>query len=73
MNVAVEVTEQVLARQAVEWVEEQLRLAIDSADLATWHIDAYTGAFFSSAKLKDLFMDDGSATFEKEQTSQLAE
>ena len=55
MDVAVEVTAQVLARQAIEWGEEQLRLAIDSADLATWHIDAYTGEFFPSAKLKELF------------------
>lgn len=55
MDVAVEVTGQVLARQAIEWGEEQLRLAIDSAELATWHMDAATGEFFPSARLKELF------------------
>jgi hypothetical protein len=55
MDVAVEVTEQVLARQAIEWGEEQLRLAIDSAELATWYLDAGTGEFFPSVRLKELF------------------
>jgi PAS domain S-box-containing protein len=55
MDVAVEVTGQVLARQAIEWGEEQLRLAIDSAELATWYMDAGTGEFFPSVRLKELF------------------
>ncbi|MEN0054128.1 MAG: PAS domain S-box protein [Mucilaginibacter sp.] len=55
MDVAVEVTGQVLARQAIEWAEEQLRLAIDSAELATWYMDPATGDFFPSVRLKELF------------------
>jgi PAS domain S-box-containing protein len=55
MDVAVEVTGQVLARQAIEWGEEQLRLAIDSAGLATWYVDAGTREFFPSLRLKELF------------------
>jgi PAS domain S-box-containing protein len=55
MDVAVEVTDQVLSRRAIEWGEEQLRLAIDSAELATWHLNADTGEFFPSIRLKELF------------------
>jgi PAS domain S-box-containing protein len=55
MDVAVEVTDQVLSRKAIEWGEEQLRLAIDSAELATWYMDADTREFFPSVRLKKLF------------------
>jgi PAS domain S-box-containing protein len=55
MDIAVEVTGQVKARKAIEWAEEQLRLAIDSAELATWLLDAETGEFFPSVRLKELF------------------
>ncbi len=50
-----EVTERVLARQQAERAQEQLRMAIESADLGTWHMDAESGAFFPSPRMKELF------------------
>lgn len=42
-------------RRATEQMEERLRLAIESASLGTWHIDAITRDFIASPRLKSLF------------------
>ncbi|QJD96033.1 PAS domain-containing protein [Mucilaginibacter robiniae] len=55
LEVASEVTVQVLAHKAVEQAEEQLRLAIASAELGTWSINAETRQFIPSPRLKELF------------------
>jgi PAS domain S-box-containing protein len=42
-------------RKATEQIEERLRLAIDSAQLGTWHIDVQTRAFITSPRFKELY------------------
>jgi two-component system sensor histidine kinase VicK len=42
-------------RKAIEQMEERLRLAIDSASLGTWYIDANTREFIVSSRFKELF------------------
>jgi two-component system sensor histidine kinase VicK len=42
-------------RKAIEQMEERLRLAIDSASLGTWYIDANTREFIVSTRFKELF------------------
>ncbi|MCC8408026.1 PAS domain-containing protein [Mucilaginibacter sp. UR6-1] len=48
-------TERALARKALEKAEEQLRLAIESSKLGTWHIDAKTYEFLPSIRMKGFF------------------
>lgn len=55
MVVAVNVTEQVLSRKSIERAEEMLRLAINSASLGTWYMDAQTREFTPSARTKVFF------------------
>ncbi|QXV64023.1 PAS domain-containing protein [Mucilaginibacter sp. 21P] len=55
LEVANEITTQVLAHRSVEQAEEQLRLAVASADLGTWYINADTREFKPSPRLKELF------------------
>lgn len=55
MVVAVNVTETVLARKSIERAEEMLRLAINSAALGTWYIDAHTREFIPSSRMKEFF------------------
>ncbi len=55
MVVAANVTETVLARKSIERAEEMLRLAINSAALGTWYIDANTREFIPSARMKEFF------------------
>ncbi|QJD95989.1 PAS domain-containing protein [Mucilaginibacter robiniae] len=50
-----DITEQVLSRQRLQTREDQLRLAIASADLGTWNINAQTREFVPSPRLKELF------------------
>jgi PAS domain S-box-containing protein len=50
-----EVTDRVLSRQQAERAQEQLHMAIESADLGTWYMDAESGAFFPSLRMKELF------------------
>ncbi len=50
-----DITEQVQSRQQVQSREEQLRLAIESARLGTWFVDAQTREFRPSDRLKELF------------------
>ncbi len=42
-------------RKATAQMEERLRLAVDSAALGTWHIDANTREFIVSPRFKELF------------------
>ncbi|MGI4022501.1 MAG: PAS domain-containing sensor histidine kinase [Janthinobacterium lividum] len=42
-------------RKATMQIEERLRLAIDSASLGTWYIDAATRKFVPSSRLKEMF------------------
>jgi len=52
---AVEVTAQVRARQAVERLEERLRLALESADVGTWDMDPATGSIVWDARCREIF------------------
>ncbi|GEM_PF-4327351 len=42
-------------RKATEEIQERLRLAVDSAQLGTWHVDVQTRAFTTSARFKELY------------------
>lgn len=55
LNTAVDVTDIVKSRIAVERAEEQLRLAVQSAQLGTWSINADTYEFDASERTKELF------------------
>src|SRR4051794_4535920 len=52
---AVEVTAQVRARQAVERLEERLRLALESADVGTWDWDLAANALAWDARCRQVF------------------
>jgi PAS domain S-box-containing protein len=52
---AVEVTAQVRARQAVERLEERLRLALESADVGTWDMDVAGGGLAWDARCREIF------------------
>lgn len=55
MAVAVDVTEQVLARKQIEQAEERARLAIESADLASYELDIETDEIKSSPRFHEIF------------------
>lgn len=55
LNTAIDMTNVVRNRLAAESAEQQLRLAVQSADLGTWYINAQTREFIPSFKLKELF------------------
>ncbi|MCK8495178.1 PAS domain-containing protein [Spirosoma sp. RP8] len=59
MVTATEVTEQVLARLAVEESESRLRGAIELAQLGTWEMDIATGSVTYSDRIKSWFGVDG--------------
>ncbi|GAA4313368.1 hypothetical protein GCM10023149_09110 [Mucilaginibacter gynuensis] len=48
-------TNSVVARKAVEQAETQLRLAIESSKLGTWHFNFNTKTFTASERFKELF------------------
>ncbi|MBO0952932.1 PAS domain-containing sensor histidine kinase [Fibrella forsythiae] len=50
--VAIDVTEQVKARQKIEAGEASLQRAIELAELGTWHIDTVTGIITCSERLR---------------------
>jgi PAS domain S-box-containing protein len=52
---AVEVTAQVRARQAVERLEERLRLALESADVGTWDMDVAGPALAWDARCRQIY------------------
>jgi PAS domain S-box-containing protein len=53
--VATEVTEQVLARQKIEYAEENARLAIELADLGTYEIDLLTNEIITSERVYNIW------------------
>jgi two-component system sensor histidine kinase VicK len=55
LNTATDVTEMVVARQKMAEAEERLRMAIESADMGTWAIDAATKKAHPSARTKEMF------------------
>ncbi|ACU03912.1 PAS domain S-box protein [Pedobacter heparinus] len=50
-----DVTPWVQTRKQVEWAQEQLSQAIQSAELGTWYIKTETREFIPSQRLKELF------------------
>jgi len=50
-----DITDQVTNRQQLESSEERLRLAVESANLGTWFINAQTMQLIPSARLKEMF------------------
>nr|WP_283770008.1 PAS domain S-box protein [Mucilaginibacter sp. Bleaf8] len=50
-----EVTDRVIERKQTEQAQEQLKLAIESAELGTWYIDTGKGELMASARTKELF------------------
>jgi PAS domain S-box-containing protein len=55
MIVAIDVTDKVLAMRKVEHAEENLRMAVDAANLATFSINVVDRIFYPSPKLKEFF------------------
>jgi len=55
INTGVEVTDLVQARQKLMETQENLRLAIDVAELGTWHVDVKTGMGFCSDQITEWF------------------
>jgi PAS domain S-box-containing protein len=55
MEIAIDVTEQVLSRQMVEEAQEALRGAVEIAQLGTWSIDVATGGLNYSDRLIEWF------------------
>lgn len=55
MAVAIEVTEQVTARQKIEQAEEKARLAIDSADLGTYEVNLLTDEITTSERFNTIW------------------
>lgn len=50
-----DITESYLLQEQLKDREEQLQMAISSANLGTWHMDVNTREFFPSPRLKELF------------------
>jgi len=50
-----DITERYLLQKQLKDREERLQMAIASANLGTWHMDAVTKEFFPSPRLKELF------------------
>jgi PAS domain S-box-containing protein len=55
LNVTIDVTAQVTARQKIQDAEERARLAIDSAKLGTYEIDLQTNAIVTSDRFKQIW------------------
>lgn len=55
LDIAIDVTEEVKARQQLQEAEATLRGAIALADVGTWELDMTTGVTTYSDRLKDLF------------------
>ncbi len=55
LNTALDVTDIVQGRQKVEIAEEQLRMAVDSAELGTWHLDLKNNELVLSERSRQFF------------------
>ncbi len=55
LHTAADVTAEMQARNDIEEAQDQYKLAIESAELGTWFIDAQTRAFNPSGRLKQQF------------------
>ncbi|RZK37701.1 MAG: PAS domain S-box protein [Pedobacter sp.] len=55
MIILSEITEWVVARQKAESIQDQLNLALESAELGTWYIDVDTREMIASKRLKEMF------------------
>lgn len=53
LHMAVDITERVLARQKIADAEENLRLAIDTAELGTWYFDLQRGEMSLSDRISN--------------------
>ena len=53
--IAIDITQQVKARHAIEDAEERARLAVESAKLGTYELDLKTGAMIGSLRFNELF------------------
>lgn len=66
LDVAIDVTETIRAREAIEEAETALRGAIELAELGTWNLDPVSGAIKLSARMEDWFgVSNGDTTLEK--------
>lgn len=65
--VAIEVTQQVLARKKIEQAEEKARLAIESADLGSYEVDLLTNIMSTSQRFDTIW--GGHSTFRNELAS----
>lgn len=54
-GVVMEITDQYLATKRIEEAEEGLRMAVQSAELATWHMNEKLGIISASARFNELF------------------
>lgn len=55
MVLAIDVTEKVISRRAIEEAEEKARMATDAGDIGTYYIDAKNRVLTASPRLKELF------------------
>lgn len=55
INTATNITQYVLHKKSVEQTEEMLRLAVDSASMGTWFLDALSRELTSSGRTRELF------------------
>ncbi|RZM24992.1 MAG: PAS domain S-box protein, partial [Pedobacter sp.] len=55
MIILSEITEWAVARQKAESIQDQLNLALESAELGTWYIDVDTREMIASKRLREMF------------------
>ncbi|WP_428331709.1 hypothetical protein [Mucilaginibacter sp.] len=53
-GIVMDITEQQLAAQKIELAEEDLRMAIESGELAVWHLDEKLGRIIALARFNEL-------------------
>jgi PAS domain S-box-containing protein len=70
LNMAVDITEQVQAREAERNIEDRLKTAIELAELGTWSLDPRTGITILSSRMKQWFgIDEDAPTLENDLSS----
>ncbi|WP_121353590.1 PAS domain S-box protein [Flavisolibacter nicotianae] len=60
--IAIDITQQVIARRAIESAEERARLAVESAKLGTYELNLLTDEMIASVRLNELFDTDPTHT-----------